>query len=48
MLTVKGCMYWAKCLTEIRNTVKDAKWDVSMDDTELEWDVKDGWKLPMR
>jgi hypothetical protein len=47
MITVKGCMYWAKCLTEIRNIVKDAEWSVQMDETELEWDEKEGWKLPM-
>jgi hypothetical protein len=47
MITVKGCMYWAKCLTEIRNIVKDAEWSVQMDETELEWDEKEGWQLPM-
>jgi hypothetical protein len=47
MLTVEACLYWAECLTKIRHIVKDAEWSVNMDDTELEWDEKDGWQLPM-
>jgi hypothetical protein len=39
-------MYWAKCLTEIRKTVKGAERPVNMDDNELEWDENEGWKLP--
>ncbi|MDR2924371.1 MAG: hypothetical protein LBU76_00155 [Azoarcus sp.] len=47
MNTVKACLYWVDCLTEIRNIVKDANWSVNMDDTELEWDEEEGWQLPM-
>jgi hypothetical protein len=46
MITAKCCIYWAKCLTEIRSIVKDAEWSVSMDDTDLEWDEEKGWHLP--
>ncbi|GHU30695.1 hypothetical protein FACS1894172_04400 [Spirochaetia bacterium] len=34
MLTAKGCIYWAQCLIEIKNIVKDAEWSVQMDETE--------------
>jgi hypothetical protein len=46
MITAKCCMLWAKCLTEIRNIVKDAEWSVQMDDDELMWDEINGWHLP--
>ncbi|MDR0628617.1 MAG: hypothetical protein LBG24_03075, partial [Treponema sp.] len=26
--------------------IKDAKWSVNMDDTDLIWDEKEGWQLP--
>jgi hypothetical protein len=47
MLTVEACLYWAECLTKIRHVINNAEWSVNMDDTELEWDEKDGWQLPM-
>ena len=47
MITVEACLYWAECLTKIRHIIKDAEWSVNMDDTELEWNEKDGWQLPM-
>jgi hypothetical protein len=46
MITAKCCIFWAKCLTEIRNIVKDAEWAVQMDDDELIWDEEKGWYLP--
>ena len=41
-----ACLYWAKCLTEIKDIVKDAEWSVNIDDTYLIWDEKEGWQLP--
>ena len=38
MRTVKSCIFWAECLTEIRKVVKDATWCVQLDETELKWD----------
>ncbi|MDR1180173.1 MAG: hypothetical protein LBK44_06675 [Spirochaetales bacterium] len=46
--TYQACIYWAKCLTEIRKIVKDAQWNVSMDEFELEWDEEKGWDLPIQ
>jgi hypothetical protein len=45
MITAKCCIFWAKCLTEIRNIVKDAEWSVQMDEDELIWDEEKGWHL---
>ena len=47
MLTVTACLYWAKCLTEIKHIIKNAEWSVNMDDTDLVWDEKEGWQLPI-
>jgi hypothetical protein len=46
MIVAKCCIFLAKCLTKIRSIVKDAEWSVSMDDTDLEWDERNGWHLP--
>jgi hypothetical protein len=46
MITAKCCIFWAKCLTEIRNNVKNAEWSVQMDEDELIWDEINGWHLP--
>jgi hypothetical protein len=46
MITAKCCIYWVKCLTEIRSVIEDAEWYAGMDDTELEWDEEYGWHLP--
>jgi hypothetical protein len=46
MRVVEACVYWAKCLTEIRLALPDAEWKVNMDDTDLEWDGGNGWHLP--
>ena len=47
MRTVKSCIFWAECLTEIRKVVKNTTWCVQLDDTELKWDEKEGWQLPI-
>jgi hypothetical protein len=46
VITAKCCIFWAKCLTEIRKILKDAKWSVQMDEDELIWDEEKGWYLP--
>jgi hypothetical protein len=46
VVTYKTCLFLIKCLSDIRNIVKDAEWSVNINDTyELEWDEKVGWKL---
>jgi hypothetical protein len=45
MITAKCCIFWAKCLTEIRNILKTAEWSVQMDEDELTWDEGKGWHL---
>jgi hypothetical protein len=47
MVTANACIYWAECLTKIRQILKDAEWSVNMDDTDLVWDESEGWKLPI-
>lgn len=37
-----ACLHWAQCLTEIRKTVLNAVWEVSLDDIELLWDEETG------
>jgi hypothetical protein len=46
VITAKCCIFWAKFLTEIRNTIKDAEWTVRMDEDELLWDDEKGYYLP--
>jgi hypothetical protein len=46
MITAKCCIFWAKCLTEIRKIINDSEWTVQMDDDELIWDEEKGWYLP--
>jgi len=38
--------YWLKCLGEITDILSNAKWHVSIDDTELSWSKEDGWYIP--
>ena len=39
-------LYWLECLTEIRRVLPGCEWEMSLEDTELEWDEAGGWQLP--
>jgi len=39
-------LHWLKCLTEIRRALHGCEWDVRLDNVDLIWDEKEGWRLP--
>lgn len=43
--TGESVEYWLDCLTVIRSIVKDADWDVTMDDIDIPWDDDEGYIL---
>ena len=43
---IPSLVYWFNALTELRRALPDAQWDVSLDDTPVDWDDESGYSLP--
>ncbi len=39
-------LHWLAALTQLRHTLPDAHWEVSLDEIDLDWDEERGYSLP--
>ncbi len=44
-----GCIqHWTSLLYEIRTSIKDSEWSVTLDGFELIWSDEEGWQFPKK